>query len=114
MGKAGKIFGTIVIVLGLYFIIANTLGSVVDLTFDTMLGFPNWDIFLRPFGIDFLNWRYFVVMPLWLLSMVICIIIILIGISIIKPKETGPMDKIREFLASKTDEEKDTEETAGE
>ena len=78
-----KIIGAIVMLLGILIAVVYTLGSVVDLWFGTLGGNPNWDAALRLFGIDWLDWRLFTVLPLWIMVLLIAIIAIWIGYSML-------------------------------
>lgn len=80
-----KIIGAIVLILGILIGVIYTLGSLVDLIFEQFLGNYNWDNIFRIFGIDWLNWRLFVVLPMWLIVLLICIIAIWIGYSMLTP-----------------------------
>ncbi|GAH12990.1 unnamed protein product, partial [marine sediment metagenome] len=62
-----KIIGAIVMILGILIAIIYTMGSVVDLWFETLGGDPNWDAFFRIFEIDWLDYRLFTVLPLRIL-----------------------------------------------
>jgi hypothetical protein len=64
MGKLKKLVG---ITAGVLIAIIYTLGSIVDLLFDT--------------GIDWLDWKLFVVLPIWLIVIIISLIIIIFSFS---------------------------------
>jgi len=79
-----KIIGAIVMILGILIAIVYTMGSVVDLWFETLGGDKNWDAFFRLFGtIDWLDYRLFTVLPLWIMVLLIAIIAIWIGYSML-------------------------------
>ncbi len=78
-----KIIGAIVMLLGILIAVVYTLGSVVDLWFGTLGGDPNWDAVFRIFNIDWLDWRLFTVLPLWIMVLLIAIIAIWIGYSML-------------------------------
>jgi len=78
-----KIIGAIVMILGILIAIIYTMGSVVDLWFETLGNNPNWDIALRPWDIDWLDYRLFTVLPLWIMVLLIAIIAIWIGYSML-------------------------------
>jgi len=78
-----KIIGAIVMILGILIAIVYTMGSVVDLWFATLGNDPNWDSFFRLFGIDWLDYRLFTVLPLWIMVLLIAIIAIWIGYSML-------------------------------
>jgi hypothetical protein len=78
-----KIIGAIVMVLGVLIAIIYTMGSIVDLYLRTWGGNPNWAIDLfGPIG-NLLDWRLFVVVPLWIIVLLIAIIGIWIGYSML-------------------------------
>ena len=58
-----------------------TLGSVIDLWFTTDIfnATPNSEGFVIPNFPDIFDWRFFLVIPLWIFMMVISIIAIRIG-----------------------------------
>jgi len=78
-----KIIGAIVMLLGIFIAVVYTMGSVVDLWFGTLGADPDWDAALRIFGIDWLDWRLFTVLPLWIMVLLIAIIAIWIGYSML-------------------------------
>ncbi len=74
-------------IVGILIAIVYTLGSIIDLFFETIGQNPGWDdaITILTFGIDFLDWRLFAVAPLWLIVILISIIAIWIGYSMLTP-----------------------------
>ena len=78
-----KIIGAVVMVLGILIAIIYTMGSVVDLWFATIGNDPNWDAAFALFGIDWLDYRLFTVLPLWIMVLLIAIIAIWIGYSML-------------------------------
>ena len=79
-----KIIGAIVMILGILIAIVYTMGSVVDLYFDTIGNNATWDRAFWLFGtIDWLNWKLFTVLPLWIMVLLIAIIAIWIGYSML-------------------------------
>ena len=78
-----KVIGAIVMILGILIAIIYTMGSVVDLWFVTLGNNPDWDIAFRPFGINWLDYRLFTVLPLWIMVLLIAIIAIWIGYSML-------------------------------
>ena len=78
-----KIIGAIVMILGILIAIVYTMGSVVDLWFNTIGNNPNWDVVFKLFGIDWLDYRLFTVLPLWIMVLLIAIIAIWIGYSML-------------------------------
>ena len=78
-----KIIGALVMIIGVLILIIYTMGSVVDLWFDTLGANPNWDVPFRLFGVDWLDWRLFTVLPLWIIVILIAVIAIWIGYSML-------------------------------
>jgi len=78
-----KIIGAIVMLLGILIAVVYTMGSVFDLWFGTLGANPNWDAAFRLFEIDWLDWRLFTVLPLWIMVLLIAIIAIWIGYSML-------------------------------
>lgn len=78
-----KIIGAIVMILGILIAIVYTMGSVVDLWANTIGEIPNWDVAFKLFGIDWLDYRLFTVLPLWIMVLLIAIIAIWIGYSML-------------------------------
>ena len=78
-----KIIGAVVMVLGILIAIIYTMGSVVDLWFNTIGDNPGWDAAFALFGIDWLDYRLFTVLPLWIMVLLIAIIAIWIGYSML-------------------------------
>ena len=101
-----KVIGLIVMLVGILIAVIYTLGSVVDLLFTTLLEKPNWDEWSRIiFDIDWLNWKLFVVAPLWLLVILISIIAIWIGYSMLTTPAPVPLEELEEELAAEEAEE---------
>jgi len=78
-----KIIGAVVMVLGILIAIIYTMGSVVDLWFNTIGNNSGWDAAFALFGIDWLDYRLFTVLPLWIMVLLIAIIAIWIGYSML-------------------------------
>ncbi len=78
-----KIIGLVVMLLGILIAVVYTMGSVIDLWFGTLGANPNWDAAFRIFEIDWLDWRLFTVLPLWIMVLLIAIIAIWIGYSML-------------------------------
>jgi hypothetical protein len=95
-----KIIGAIVMILGFAIAVIYTMGSVVDLWFNTLGHNPNWDAGLRIFGVDWLDWRLFVVVPLWIIVLLIAIIGIWIGYSMLTTPAPVPLEELEEELAA--------------
>ncbi len=95
-----KIIGAIVMVVGILIAIIYSMGSIVDLMFDELFNNPNWDAWIRLFGVDWLDWRLFVVAPMWLLVILISIIAIWIGYSMLTTPAPVPLEELEEELAS--------------
>ena len=77
-----KIIGAIVMILGILIAIIYTMGSVVDLFFQTWGNNPNWADIFGALG-NLLDWRLFVVVPLWIIVLLIAVIGIWIGYSML-------------------------------
>lgn len=78
-------------IVGIAIAIIYTMGSVLDL----------WlDLKFELFDIDWLNWKIFVVGPIWLFVMLISIIAIWIGYSMLTTPAPVPLEELEEELAS--------------
>ena len=88
-------------ILGILIAIIYTMGSVVDLFFRTMGGNPSWatDLFGDFLG-NLLDWRLFVVVPLWIIVLLIAIIGIWIGYSMLTTPAPVPLEELEEELAA--------------
>ncbi|MFX0034975.1 MAG: hypothetical protein ACFE9I_04955 [Candidatus Hermodarchaeota archaeon] len=100
-----KVIGAIVMIVGILIAIVYTMGSLIDLLFDTIWDNPDWDSWLNFFGIDWLDWRLFVVAPMWLLVLLISIIAIWIGYSMLTTPAPVPLEELEEELAAEEAEE---------
>jgi hypothetical protein len=100
-----KIIGLIVMIIGVLILIVYTMGSVVDLWFNTLGNNPNWDAVFRLFGVDWLDWRLFVVLPLWIIVILIAIIAIWIGYSMLTTPAPVPLEELEEELAAEEEAE---------
>lgn len=100
-----KVIGAIVMIVGILIAIVYTMGSIIDLLFDTLWDNPNWDSWLNLFGIDWLDWKLFVVAPMWLLVLLISIIAIWIGYSMLTTPAPVPLEELEEELAAEESEE---------
>ena len=76
------------------------MGSVVDLWFNTLGNVPEWDAAFRVFGVDWLDWRLFVVVPLWIIVVLIAVIAIWIGYSMLTTPAPVPLEELEEELAA--------------
>ncbi|KKN35437.1 hypothetical protein LCGC14_0783800 [marine sediment metagenome] len=94
-------------IVGILIAIVYTMGSIIDLLFDTLWANPNWDSWIRLFGIDWLDWKLFVVAPMWLLVILISIIAIWIGYSMLTTPAPVPLEELEEELAAEEAEESD-------
>ena len=99
-----KIIGLIVMLIGILILIVYTMGSVIDLWFNTIGGNPNWDVAFRIFNIDWLDWRLFVVLPLWIIVILIAVIAIWIGYSMLTTPAPVPLEELEEELAAESSE----------
>ncbi|UCD02319.1 MAG: hypothetical protein JSV23_04725 [Promethearchaeota archaeon] len=100
-----KIIGAIVMIVGILIAVIYTMGSLVDLLMDELWNNPNWDLWSRFFGIDWLDWRLFVVAPIWLLVLLIAIIAIWIGYSMLTTPAPVPLEELEEELAAEEEAE---------
>jgi hypothetical protein len=87
-------------ILGILIAIIYTMGSVVDLWFETLGKNASWDIALRLFDIDWLDYRLFTVLPLWIMVLLIAIIAIWIGYSMLTTPAPVPLEELEEELAA--------------
>ena len=85
-------------IVGILIAVIYTMGSVLDLIFK--LEFVLW-------GIDFLDWRLFVVAPIWLLVILISIIAIWIGYSMLTTPAPVPLEELEQELAAEEENSKD-------
>jgi hypothetical protein len=100
-----KIIGAIVMILGILIAIVYTMGSVVDLFFETLGNDPNWDQVFRLFGVDWLDYRLFTVLPLWIMVLLIMVLLIAIiaiwiGYSMLTTPAPVPLEELEEELAA--------------
>ena len=87
--------------IGILILIVYTMGSVIDLWFNTIGGIPNWDDAFRFLGkFDWLDWRLFVVLPLWIIVILIAVIAIWIGYSMLTTPAPVPLEELEEELAA--------------
>ena len=100
-----KVIGAIVMIVGILIAIVYTMGSIIDLLFDTVWSNPNWDSWTNILDIDWLDWKLFVVLPLWLLVILISIIAIWIGYSMLTTPAPVPLEELEEELAAEEAEE---------
>ena len=95
-------------IVGILIAIVYTMGSIIDLLFDTIWNNQNWDLWTRIlFDIDWLDWKLFVVAPMWLLVILISIIAIWIGYSMLTTPAPVPLEELEEELAAEEAEESD-------
>ena len=99
-----KIIGLIVMLLGIFIAVVYTMGSIVGLWFQTWGANPNWASFLGPLG-NLLDWRLFVVLPMWLIIILICVIAIWIGYSMLTTPAPVPLEELEEELAAEEEAE---------
>ena len=90
-------------VAGILIAIIYSMGSIVDLMMDELFKNPDWDLWIRLFDIDWLDWRLFVVAPMWLLVLLISIIAIWIGYSMLTTPAPVPLEELEEELAAEED-----------
>ena len=87
-------------IFGILIAVVYTMGSLLDLLFETVWYNPGWDNWTNIFGIDWLDWRLFVVAPMWLLVLLISIIAIWIGYSMLTTPAPVPLEELEEELAA--------------
>ena len=105
-----KIIGFLIMIIGVIIAIVYALGSVVDLYMETLGGVTGgFEVkFLSDlFGVDLFSWRLFVVAPLWLLVILVCIIAIWIGYSMLTTPAPVPLEELEEELAAEEAAESD-------
>jgi len=98
-----KIIGLLIMLVGVIIAIVYTLGSVVDLFMETLGGVTGGfevPFLTNLFGVDLFSWRLFVVAPLWLLVILVCIIAIWIGYSMLTTPAPVPLEELEEELAA--------------
>ncbi|MHA2182762.1 MAG: hypothetical protein ACXAAH_15185 [Promethearchaeota archaeon] len=100
-----KVIGALVIILGLGIAVIYTMGSIIDLLFDTIWANPDWDSWSRILDIDWLDWKLFTVLPIWLLVVLISIIAIWIGYSMLTTPAPVPLEELEEELAAEEEAE---------
>jgi len=96
--------------VGVIIAIVYTLGSVVDLYMETLGGVTGGfevKFLTNLFGVDLFSWRLFVVAPLWLLVILVCIIAIWIGYSMLTTPAPVPLEELEEELAAEEAAEND-------
>ncbi len=98
-------------VIGILIAIVYTMGSILDLLFTTIWA-PSegeWDEWLHLFEIDWLDWRLFVVLPMWLIVILISVIAIWIGYSMLTTPAPVPLEELEEELAAEEEAEESGE-----
>ena len=108
-----KIIGFLIMIVGLAIAILYTLGSIVDLFLEakgfgggfTMPIISPWTT--ENWGFDIFSWELFVVLPLWLLVVLVCIIAIWIGYSMLTTPAPVPLEELEEELAAEEEAEKE-------
>lgn len=103
-----KIIGAIIVVVGALLGIFYTLGSIVDYIMESSLfgAIPNgFDITSSWFfGLDFFDWRLFVVAPMALVVILVAIIAVWIGYSMLTTPAPVPLEELEEELAAEEEE----------
>ncbi|MHA1688566.1 MAG: hypothetical protein ACTSUN_04415 [Promethearchaeota archaeon] len=98
-------------IVGVIIAIIYTLGSVVDLYMATIGKQPSGiDLTSDWLGVDLLDWRLFVVAPMWLIIILVCIIAVWIGYSMLTTPAPVPLEELEEELAAEEEEEEEKEE----
>ena len=96
-----KVIGALVMIFGILIGVFYTLGSIVDLWMSTLGGLPQgFDITSALLGIDFFDWKLFVVAPIWLIIILIAFIAIWIGYSMVTTPAPVPLEELEEELAA--------------
>ena len=101
-----KIIGLIIMLFGIIIAILYTLGSIVDLWMQAVWGGAGFkmpiisDFTIDNWGFDIFSWSLFVVLPLWVLVVLICIIAIWIGYSMLTTPAPVPLEELEEELAA--------------
>ena len=95
-----KVIGALIMAIGILIAIVYTMGSIIDLLYDTVWYNPDWDAAFQILGVDVLDWRLFVVAPLWLIVILTCVIAIWIGYSMLTTPAPVPLEELEEELAA--------------
>jgi predicted DNA-binding transcriptional regulator len=104
-----KIIGAIVILLGLAIAVLYTMGSIVDLMALSLFD-SDFDITSGLIGFDIFDWKYFTVVPIWIVVILVAIIAIWIGYSMLTTPAPVPLEELEEELAAEEEELKIEEE----
>jgi uncharacterized membrane protein len=105
MVSKDKVIGAIVILLGIAIAILYTLGSIVDLFCHSILDMSNgFDITSGLIGYDLFDWKYFTVLPLWIVVILVAVIAIWIGYSMLTTPAPVPLEELEEELAAEEEE----------
>ncbi len=94
-----KIIGAIIMVIGILIAVVYTLGSIVDLFLESSFGGGLGIEGLMP-GIigELLDWKLFVVGPMWLIVILVGIIAVWIGWSMLTTPAPVPLEELEEEL----------------
>ncbi|MFX0140586.1 MAG: hypothetical protein ACFFDN_43500 [Candidatus Hodarchaeota archaeon] len=97
-----KVIGLVIMIVGILIAVIYTLGSIVDLYLQSGFLNPNpvEDGFMIPGLPDLFDWRLFVVAPLWLIVILICVIAVWIGYSMLTTPAPVPLEELEEELAA--------------
>ena len=99
-----KIIGLLIMLVGFVIAIVYTFGSIVDLMMESSLfgvsGGFQIEFLTNLLGIDIFSWRLFVVLPIWILVILICVIAIWIGWSMLTTPAPVPLEELEEELAA--------------
>ncbi len=98
-------------IIGILIAIVYTMGSILDLLFTTVWkpDTGEWDDWIHLFDIDWLDWRLFVVLPMWLIVVLISVIAIWIGYSMLTTPAPVPLEELEEELAAEEEAEESGE-----
>jgi hypothetical protein len=94
-----KIIGAIIMVIGILIAVVYTLGSIVDLFLESSFGGGAGIEGLMPGVIgELLDWKLFVVGPMWLIVILVGIIAVWIGWSMLTTPAPVPLEELEEEL----------------
>jgi len=89
-----KILGVILLVLGAIIIVFYTLIGPVDLILESLgSDAMGW---LR--NVPGFNWKFSVVVPMWIVVLLVCVVMIWIGYSMITTPPPVPLEELEEEL----------------
>jgi uncharacterized membrane protein len=99
-----KVIGLVIMIVGILIAVIYTLGSIVDLFLSSAMAGaaynPQGFVIPIPGLPDLFSWELFVVAPLWLIVILICVIAIWIGYSMLTTPAPVPLEELEEELAA--------------